>query len=123
MNNTVVFKPEPQPRILKTNIKKITQHISRRITEIGYNVYISFSKKSESRYLEVRLSANRKINIRISDHIAGKGCHWHQFDIHTTTQRKGSMNYIEFLDTFKQIIGIKRSKTKKITPGEIQGKE
>jgi len=102
---TSKFQPEPRPRVLKTNISKIMNYISDRITSLGYNVYISFSQKSNSRYLTVRLSKERKIVIRIADHPADKSDKWRfKFDVFTIERRHGSVDYIEFLDIFKQII-------------------
>ena len=97
------FRPEPRPRLMKTNISKIMKYVSDRIASLGYNVYISFSKKSSSRYLGVRLSKERKIIIRIADHPAERR-HF-KFDIHTSEPRPGSVDYLEFLDIFKQIVG------------------
>jgi hypothetical protein len=106
-----VFQPELRPRIMKTNLAKICKHVTDRITELGYNVYISFSNKSKSRYLEVRLSDERKIIARIADHPADKNNRWrYKFDIRTSDMRPGSVDYIEFLDAFKQIVGDKRQK-------------
>ena len=103
------FKPEPRPRMLKTNIKKITQHVSKRIAEMGYDVCISLSNKSKSRYLEIKLTEARKIVVRISDHHAYKLNRWrYKFDIRITASRPGSIDYIEFLDAFKQIAGEKK---------------
>ena len=122
--NKPVFTPEPRPRVLKTNINKITRVVAKRITEIGYNVYISHSKKSKSRYLEVKLSEKRKITVRISDHIADRANRWlYQFDIHTSASRSGSVDYIEFIDAFKQIVGEKRLTAANIDHGSSTGKE
>jgi len=103
------FSPEPRPRILKTNICKIAQYVTKRITDYGYDVFFSFSHKSSSRYLEVKLSDSRKIIVRIADHPANKNSRGlFQFDIHTKERRNGSLDYIEFIDVFKQIIGERR---------------
>jgi hypothetical protein len=115
------FDPEPRPKVMKTNIQKIAKHVARRITEYGYNVFVSLSRKSESRYLEVRLSKTRKITIRISDHPADKSNKF-EFDIHTIIKRKGSLDYLEMLDAFKQIVSEKSLDAVKINP-ENQGKE
>jgi len=124
MMNKPVFKPEPRPRVLKTNINKITQYVIKRITAMGYNIFFSYSKKSKSRYLEIKLSENRKIVVRISDHPANKSNRWQfKFDIHTTAPRSGSLDYIEFLDAFKSIVGEKRSLTENIESGDLPGKE
>ena len=122
--NKPVFEPDPRPRVLKTNINKITQYVIKRVTAIGYDIYYSYSKKSRSRYLEVKLSEKRKIVVRISDHPANKkNCSQFKFDIHTTTQRYGSLDYIQFLDAFKQIVGETRPSDENIEPGNLPGKE
>ena len=122
--NKPVFQPEPRPRVLKTNINKITQHVAKRITAYGYDVYISYSDKSRSRYLAIKLSEDYKTIVRISDHPADKTNRWrYRFDIHTTARRGGSVDYIEFLDAFKTIVGEKRPAAENIEPGSSPGKE
>ena len=97
---------EQRPRVMKTSIHKITKYVAQRITELGYNVYISFSNKSKSRYLEIMLSKERKLIVRISDHPADKEDRWRfKLDIHTKIHRAGSIDYIEFINIFKQIAG------------------
>ena len=109
MNDKPVFQPETRPRVLKKNINKITQYVGERIVDFGYNVFLSYSHKSRSRYLEVVLAENSKFIVRISDHPADKYNRWgYKFDIHTTAPRRGSVDYIQFLDAFKQIIGQNR---------------
>jgi len=124
MNDKSVFLPEPRPRILKTNINRITKIVIERIVALSYDVYVSYSSKSRSRYLEIILSEERKVIVRISDHPADKNNRWrYKFDIHTATQRGGSVDYIEFIDAFKQIVGENRPEAEKINPGESLGKE
>jgi hypothetical protein len=119
-----VFEPEPRPRVLKTNINNITKYVSQRITGFGFNVYLSYSNKSKSRYLEIVLTESRKMIVRISDHPADKANRWrYKFDIHTISRRRGSVDYIDFLDAFKRIICIKRQGAKKINPGRSRLKE
>ena len=96
---------EPRPRVLKTNINKVTQHVAKRIAEFGYNVFISYSNKSESRYLEIEFSENNRVIVRISDHPADKTNWKFKFDIHVLNNRRGSIDYIEFLNSFRQIAG------------------
>ena len=92
--------------MLKTNINKITQHVAMRINALGYNVYLSYSHRSRSRYLEIKLSEERKIVVRISDHHADRLNRWrYKFDIRTQSPRPGSVDYVEFIDAFKQIVG------------------
>jgi hypothetical protein len=100
-----VFQPEPRPRILKTNIGQITKHVIGRITAMGLDVVISYSGRTKSRYLDVRLSNDRTIVVRISDHPASPMKRWrYMFDIHTDKKRGGSVDYIEFLDAIKIIL-------------------
>ena len=118
------YLPEPRPRRLKTSINKIAQYIMKRIVEIGYSVFISRSKKSKSLYLDVILSDQRSFIVRVSDHASEKTNRWrHKYDIHTTERRRGSMDYIEFLDTFKQIVGEKQPEAASIQPESSPGEE
>jgi len=121
MNNKPVFQPEPRPRIMKTNIKNITKYIAQRITDQGFDVYISCSNKSKSRYLEFYLRKGCKRIVRISDHPADKANRWkYAFDIHTTQRRSGSIDYIEFIDALKLIVG-KRHKAVSVKSGGVPG--
>jgi len=123
-DKTAVFNPEPRPRMMKTNIAKIAKHVADRIVQMGYDVCLSLSAKSKSRYLEIMLSEDRKIIIRISDHPADKANRWrYKFDIHTIKRRSGSVDYIEFIDAFKQIAGEKQRRTAGIKAGSSPGKE
>jgi len=122
--NKPVFQPEPRTRVLRTNISKITRHVAKRINAIGYDVFISYSNKSRSRYLEMKLSEKRKIVVRISDHPADKANRWRfKFDVHTSERRPGSLDYVEFLDAFKTIVGEKQPAAENIEPGSSPGKE
>ena len=124
MSEIQTFRPELRPRTLKTNINKITQHLTKRIAEIGYDVYISYSQKSRSRYLEIILSEKRKVIARISDHPAERANRWrYKFDIFTSARRRGSVDYIEFLDAFKQVVGEKWPLAAKIDQGNSPCKE
>jgi len=106
MKENTVFKPEQRPRIMKTNIKNITKYVATRITEIGFNVGISCSNKSKSRYLEVYLRDDHKILIRIADHPCDRRSRWrYRFDVHTVKPRTGSIDYIQLLDAIKSIAG------------------
>jgi hypothetical protein len=55
------------------------------------------------------LSKEKKIFVRISDHPASQITRWrYKFDIHTEKKRRGSVDYLEFLDALKIILGEKR---------------
>ena len=102
------FQPEPRPKVLLTNISRITQHVEKRINEIGYGGYVSYSKvkKSKSRYLEVILSEKRHFIVRISDHPARENRWRCKFDIYTSEPRPGSVDYITFINIFKQLVSV-----------------
>jgi len=124
MDYKLVFHPELRPIRIKTNINKITQYVAKRVTGLGYNVYVSYSNKSRSRYLEIVLSKDEKVIVRISDHVADKKNRWQfRFDIHTTEKRRWSVDYIEFIDAFKQIVGYKRQEAESINSGEYPGRK
>jgi len=73
-----------------------------------------FLRHEELQALEVKLSDRRKITVRIADHSASKSnLGRFQFDIHTIERRYGSLDYIEFIDVFKQIVGKRRNHEKK----------
>jgi hypothetical protein len=76
---------------------------------MGFDVYVSYSSRSKSRYLDVMLSNEKKIIVRISDHPASRiNRRKYKFDIHTEKRRRESLDYIEFLDAIKIILGEKR---------------
>ena len=110
------FQTKPKPAKIKTNIKAITSYLIERITSLGFNIYISFSGVSKSRYLEIMLSKNKKIFVRISDHPAeSTRRRLYTFDIYTDEWRSGAVNYIVFFDTFRNIVknpGNKQKRTK-----------
>lgn len=87
--------------LLKTNIRKITAHVIEAIAGMGLDVWVSFSKYSKSRYLEVWMQGRQHI-IRISDHPLSKGRF--DYDIYTDRPRYGASNYVEFLNMFREQI-------------------
>ena len=96
-------KPKQFP--LKTEIKTITKILIRRITALGYDIYISYSDVSKSRYLEIMLPEHEKILVRISDHptdYTKRGML--AFDIYTKKPRSGAVNYLYFFHRFKYIM-------------------
>ncbi len=94
-----MFKPERRPKILKTNIARITKYVTEKINDMGVDVIVTQSHHTRSRYLDIQI--NRKnVIVRISDHPAAQGRKF-TFDIHTDKKRKGSIDYIEFLDAMR----------------------
>jgi len=119
MNKKQIFVPEPRPRVMKTNIKNIANHIVKLLADFGIEARLTCSNKSKSRYLEFSLREGCKRIVRISDHPAEKANRKkYAFDIHTIQRRTGSVDYIEFIDALKQIVGGKLSAVKK---GENNG--
>ena len=96
---------KPKPAIIKMGIKDITGYLIKRITSLGFDIYISYSGVSKSRYMEIMLSKSKKIFVRISDHPAESTrrrlC---TFDIYTDEWRHGAVSYIVFFKTFRTII-------------------
>jgi hypothetical protein len=85
---------------LKTDIRRITNHLIKAITGMGFDIYIAFSKHSVSRYLEVYTGLRIYI-VRISDHplyIQGR----HDYDIYTDRPRRGANDYAAFLELFRK---------------------
>jgi len=88
-----------------TKIKKITDYLDWRISELEYHVNQYYSKTSKSRYLEVFTKDNERINIRISDHPPNVIKYFdYDFDIYNKIHREGAINFIEFLEIFKDYI-------------------
>ncbi|MDR0474537.1 MAG: hypothetical protein LBH43_12795 [Treponema sp.] len=88
----------------KTTIKGITNHVVSKITDMGFNVYISFScrRYSKSRYLGVCVGDVKYI-IRISDHPLPRRKKYN-FDIFTDKPRLGAVHYKTFEDMFARIV-------------------
>jgi hypothetical protein len=85
---------------LKTNIRRITNHLIKAITGMGFDIFIAFSRHSVSRYLEV-YTGLRVYIVRISDHplyIQGR----YDYDIYTDRPRRGAKDYIAFLELFSE---------------------
>jgi hypothetical protein len=99
----IAFQPEKRPQTLKTNISKITRYVNERITQFGFDVFINYSRRSMSRYLDVVINPHLRLHVRIADHPAGR---WrrraYDFDIHTNTPRVGSVDYIEFIEIVRK---------------------
>jgi hypothetical protein len=99
VKGTATAKRDPLQPLLKTSIRSITRHLIGVITRMGFDVWISFSKYSKSRYLEVWTRGRRYV-IRISDHPLFKGRF--DYDVYTDRRRFGASNYMEFLNSFKK---------------------
>jgi hypothetical protein len=87
---------------LKTNIRRITNHLIKAITGMGFDICIAFSRHSVSRYLEVHTGLRVYI-VRISDHplyMQGR----YDYDVYTDRPRKGAKNYVAFLELFRERI-------------------
>ena len=84
-----------------TNIKTITYYLYNKIIELGYDVFIHTSRKSKSRYLEIFITTEERIYVRISDHppniFTDDRCN---FDVYNLKPREGAITFLEFLDKF-----------------------
>jgi hypothetical protein len=96
---------------LKINIRRITNHLIKAITGMGFDIWITFSRHSQSRYLEVYTGLRMYI-VRISDHplyIQGR----YDYDIYTDRPRRGAKNYVAFLELFRERIRADMRKNRK----------
>jgi hypothetical protein len=83
-------------RQIRTNIRRIAKAITRKITGRGFDVCISYSGRTKSRYFEFKLRDNRRIKIRPSDHPSRRW--WkYDYDVYTETSREHAINYEELL--------------------------
>jgi hypothetical protein len=94
---TIVSQP------LKMNIRRITTFIIDKITDMGFNVWIGFSKHSRSRYLDIHTGL-RVYVVRISDHPLKKSRGRYDYDIYTDRPRRGAKSYTAFLESFGEQI-------------------
>ena len=121
-----VLNKRSKSAIIKMDIEMITKYIIERITTLGFDIYISFSEVSKSRYLEIMLSKSKKIIVRISDHPADSTRRpLYTFDIYTGLWRHGAVTYNVFFNTFRYIMKNqenKQNKTKFVRVYEYGGK-
>jgi hypothetical protein len=89
------------PKKYHTNIRSITAFLIDKITNMGLDVVVSFSRRSSSRYLETN-TERKKYIIRIADHPFFDG-HF-DFDIFVEKPRRGSRHYSVFIDQFTKIV-------------------
>jgi len=103
---------------MKTNIKNITDYLVKQMADFGIEANVSCSKKSKSRYLEFSLRKGCKRIVRVSDHPAERvNRRKYAFDIHSRERRSGSVDYIEFIEAMKLIIGGKQPAAKRVNYG------
>ena len=89
-----------------TKVKTISNYLYNRIIELGFDVFLFTSKKSKSRYLEIFIEGNEKINVRISDHPPDYVTKYYcNYDIYNKEPREGAINFIKFLENFIKIYG------------------
>jgi hypothetical protein len=93
---------EQQPgQTLRTNIKQITRYVTKKITGWGFDVYITLSHTSRSRYLEFTVGKWRSFVIRISDHPTGR--YWkYDYDVYTDRPRYGAINYLALISLIEK---------------------
>jgi hypothetical protein len=96
-------------RQIRTNIWRIAKAITRKITGWGFDVYISYSGRTKSRYFEFKLRDNRRIKIRLSDH---PSIRWwkYDYDVYTEKTREYAMNYEELLKVLEMRTKLERQR-------------
>jgi hypothetical protein len=102
---------QQQGQTLRTNIRRITRYITGKITGWGFDVYITLSHTSRSRYLEFTVGKWRNFTIRISDHPTAR--YWkYDYDVYTDRPRYGAINYLTLINLIeKQLFKNKERKT------------
>jgi hypothetical protein len=89
---------------LRTNMRRIAQAITQKITGWGFDVYVSYSGRTKSRYFEFRLPEQRRIIIRLSDHTSRRWWRY-DYDVYADERRKWAMNYEELLKALEVRLG------------------
>jgi hypothetical protein len=71
---------------------------------MGFDIYVTYSKHSKSRYFDIPVTEENRIQVRLSDHPTNKQRRYrYNFDIYTIKTREGAMNYLDFLDAFEEM--------------------
>jgi hypothetical protein len=92
---------QQQGQALRTNIKRITRYITDKITGWGFNVYVTLSRTSRSRYLEFSAEERQSFIIRISDHPTV--WRWkYDYDVYTNRPRRNAINYLALINMLEQ---------------------
>jgi hypothetical protein len=92
---------QQEGQALRTNIKRITRYFTDKITGWGFDVYITMSRSSKSRYLEFNVGRRRGFIIRISDHPTCR--YWkYDYDVYTNRPRRAAVNYVELIKLLEQ---------------------
>jgi hypothetical protein len=91
---------------LSTSLKNIYQTLKKKITGWGYDIYVTDSRRTKSRYLEIPIGKGRKIIIRLSDHPSWRS--WkYNYDVYSDEPRPGAFNYIELIRILEKRLQIK----------------
>ena len=77
------------------HIRMLHKAITRQILKRGYNVWISYAKRTKSRYFEFFVGRHR-IFIRLSDHISNRAQEY-DYDIWVLKPRPGAFSYEEWV--------------------------
>jgi hypothetical protein len=92
---------QQQGQALRTNIKRITRYITDKITGWGFNVYVTPSRTSRSRYLEFGIGNRQSFIIRISDHPTSR--YWkYDYDVYTNRPRRDAINYLVIINILER---------------------
>jgi hypothetical protein len=98
------------PRIppLSPELKRIYRIVTRKIFTWGYNIYVTDSLQTRSRYLKVL--GKKKIIIRLSDHPSRKP--WgYDFDVYTGNPRRNAITHEQLIEKLEPIL--KKGRTHK----------
>jgi len=79
----------------RNEIRRIQKAIISYITDRGYDIWVSYAKRTKSRYYEFFI-AHHKLRIRLSDHISKKIQNF-DYDIYVSKPRPNAFSYGEWL--------------------------
>jgi hypothetical protein len=83
-------------RQTRTNIRRTARAITQKITGWGFDVYISYSHSTKSRYFKFKLRDRRRIEIRLSDHPSVR--RWkYDYDVYTDQPRQDAIDYLTLI--------------------------
>lgn len=85
------------PRIppLSDNLKKIYRVLSKSIVSWGFDVYVTDSVRTRSRYMTIK-TGHGVVKIRLSDHPPGRFCNV-DYDVYTGKPRRKALDYKELM--------------------------
>jgi hypothetical protein len=93
--------PKRENDRIRLNLRRATKQLINAISGWGYDVYVSYSGRTKSRYLQFKVSKNEFIKIRLSDHPSKR--QWrYAYDVYTERQRKNALTVKEAIEKLER---------------------